>query len=858
VNIVFSAGFSDRRRVNVEPTAERKLTPMMQQYMAVKERHADAIVMFRLGDFYEMFFDDARTASRVLGLTLTSRDKSEDAIPMAGVPHHAAQGYISRLTDEGFKVAVCEQVEDAGKKGLFRREVSRVVTPGMVLDDESLDQKSENLLVALSAGHASYGLAALDISTGRFRVTENASATLIGEELVRWKPREIIWTKNAALEPFVARVVKARLSERVTPPAPTLADAAAAMAVASLAEALPELPKHVQAAEPYALETFVGLDETSRRNLEIFSTLIGGKREGSLLQHLDRTQTGMGARLLSAWIGMPLRSAEQIGERQALVAHFVTHHTLSASSREKLRELYDLERLNGRLGALQSTPRDLGALRDTLGRLPALCAALTQASGDLFTEPPERLVALCATLTGFEDVHRALAEALVDTPPVTYKEGGVFRRGFDAEIDELTDLSAQGKDFLLALEAKERERTKISTLKIRYNRVFGYAIEVSRSHLGKIPENYVRKQTLANAERFVTEELKQYEEKVLHAEERRLALEELRFIELRARLVAHCGRFKQAAQALAELDVLLALAEVSVEGDYTRPELTSDPSSELVSARHPVVEAFVRARGEAYVPFDVTLGGDARLLIITGPNMAGKSTVLRAVALIHILAQIGCFVPAKRARIGLCDRIFTRVGASDNVSQGQSTFMVEMAETALILNGAGERSLVVVDEIGRGTSTTDGLSLAWAVAEDLHDRCRSRTLFATHYHDLVELPGELRHAKNFHMAVKEFRGQVVFLRELRAGGTKSSYGIEVARLAGLPASVIARAKTLLAELERERHHQAQRAEPSAQLQLFVPNTGGGVVRRLREIDIDALSPRDALNLLAELVATAKS
>lgn len=830
---------------------------MMQQYMALKEQYPDAVVMFRLGDFYEMFFDDARTASRVLGLTLTSRDKSEDAIPMAGVPHHAAPGYISRLTDEGFKVAVCEQVEDPGKKGLFKRVVSRVVTPGMVLDDESLDQKSENLLVALSVGLSSFGIAALDISTGRFRVTENASATLIGEELVRLHPREVIWTAHEALAPFVQRLGKARVTEKPTPPAQTLAGAATAMAVASLSEALPDLPKHIQAPEAYALETFVGLDETSRRNLEIFSTLIGGKREGSLLHHLDRTQTGMGARLLSSWIGMPLRSAEQINERQALVAHFVTHHTLAATAREGLRELYDLERLNGRLGALQSSPRDLGSLRDTLGRLPALCDTLTHASGELFTEPPPRLAGLCATLAGFENVHRALAEALIDSPPVTHKEGGVFRRGFDREIDELTDMSAQGKDYLLALEAKERDRTKISNLKIRYNRVFGYAIEISRSHLGKIPADYVRKQTLANAERFVTEELKQYEEKVLHAEEKRLALEELRFIELRARLVEHCGRFKEAAQALAELDVLLALAEVSVEGDYTRPELTSEPQSELLSARHPVVESFVRARGESYVPFDIALDADSRLLIITGPNMAGKSTVLRAVALIHILAQIGCFVPAKKARIGLCDRIFTRVGASDNVSAGQSTFMVEMAETALILNGAGERSLVVVDEIGRGTSTTDGLSLAWAVAEDLHDRCKSRTLFATHYHDLVELPSDLPRAKNFHMAVKEFRGQVVFLRELRPGGTKSSYGIEVARLAGLPASVIARAKTLLAELERERHHQAQRADkPSAQMQLFIPNTSGGLIKQLREIDVDALSPRDALNVLAELVAKA--
>ncbi|MCC6808359.1 MAG: DNA mismatch repair protein MutS [Deltaproteobacteria bacterium] len=838
---------------------------MMQQYLAAKEKYPDALLLFRLGDFYELFFDDAKTAARVLGLTLTSRDKSEDPVPMAGVPHHAARGYIARLCDEGFKVAVCEQFEEPGKKGIFRREVSRVVTPGMVFDDESLEAKSENLLGALSVLGGVFGIAAIDVSTGRFRATQANDASLIADELLRLGPRELVVgagvRDHAALDKAIARLKRARVVAAAADSSAADAGAAAAsLCLQQLASALPSAPRHVGAPERYALDAIMLIDETSRKNLELTHTLIGGKREGSLLAHIDRTETGMGARLLHAWVTAPLLSRDAVLDRQGVVQAFCDRPSLRVELSRLLSSLYDLERLNGRLGALQATPRDLGSLRDSLALLPRIAAAVTQPGGELLTDAlPTRLGALLAALGDFSAAERELAASLVDAAPVSFKEGGIFRRGFDKEIDELTALSESGKDYLLQMEARARERTKIPSLKIRYNRVFGYGIEITKSHLQRVPEGYIRKQTLANAERYVTEELQTYEEKVLHADERRLALEEARFLELRARLVELCPALKAAARAIAELDVLLSLATVASDDDWTRPEIGEgdDRTTELEAARHPVVEAFVRSSGERYVPCDVRLKDGEKLLVVTGPNMAGKSTVLRKVAVIQILAQIGSFVPCRRALIGVADRVFTRVGASDNLSQGQSTFMVEMSETAAILRGASERSLVIVDEIGRGTSTFDGLSLAWSVAEYLHDVVRCRGLFATHYHELIELERQCPNVKNFHMAVKEYKGEVVFLRELRAGGMSQSYGIEVGRLAGLPTKVLERAKELLSELERERRTSSPAQAP--QMELFVPANPSinALEKRLKAIDLERMTPIDALNTLAELIALTK-
>ncbi len=849
----------------MEQAARAKLTPMMQQYVAAKEKYPDALLMFRLGDFYELFFDDARIASRVLGLTLTSRDKDkgEDAIPMAGVPHHAAKGYIGRLTDEGYKVAVCEQIEEPGKKGMFRREVSRVVTPGMVFDDESLSAKAANTLAALVSRDKGFGLATIDVSTGRFVFTAHEDWALVSDELLRLQPRELYHSPVPSFEPILGRLRRTRLVAKDGPAAE--ADpgrAAIALCLSAVSEALPQPPRHIGEPERHALDEHVLIDETSRRNLELVQTLIGGKREGSLLHHIDRTRTGMGARLLAQWLTAPLRSRERILGRQAVVAHFVERPTLRDALSSTLERLYDLERLNGRLGAEQATPRDLGSLRDTLALLPELKRLLEMPLGgaDLIAALPERVSELSQALGDFSAIAAELTAALVDSPPVPHKEGGIFRRGFDAEIDELAALSESGKGYLLELETRERERTKIPSLKIRYNRVFGYAIEITRAHIDRVPKDYVRKQTLANAERYVTDELRQYEEKVLHADERRLVLEEQRFVELRRSLLVHCAALKRAAFALAEIDALLSLATLSADEDFTRPEIVAERETELIGARHPVVEAFVRASGERYVPFDLTLSEQARLLVITGPNMAGKSTVLRAVAVISILAQIGCFVPCKRAKIGLADRVFTRVGASDNLSQGQSTFMVEMSETAAILRGASERSLVIVDEIGRGTSTFDGLSLAWSVAEYLHDVVLARALFATHYHELIELEQQCVYAKNFHMAVKEYRGEVVFLRELRSGGMSQSYGIEVGRLAGLPKQVIERAKELLIELEHKRHGTASGGHAPVQLELFVPAHPklNALQAKLRGYDLERMTPIDALNALSELAALARA
>jgi DNA mismatch repair protein MutS len=847
----------------------------MRQYLEVKDKHPDCIVFFRLGDFYEMFFDDAVVVARALDLTLTSRDKGkENPIPMCGVPHHASKHYLAKLIERGFKVAIVEQMEDPKSvKGIVKREVVRIVTPGTVVDDEQLDPKAAQYLAAALVEDDRAGVAYLDVTTGEFAVAELAALELV-DELARLQPREILhdgfdpapWKNrlNTAwtVPPMPPADARHFLEESLGHPLPAgeltpLALRAGALVVAYARETQPKGALPLTRLFPYRPADHLVLDESTRANLELFVTLQGAQKRGSLLSILDETRTSMGGRLLRRWMAAPLMDVAQIRRRLDAVGWLVENASVRAELRAELAEIYDLERLAGRATLGVASPRDLAFLARSLARLPGLRARLEKA----LTEPAEgkldhpELLDLGQDLG--EDIRAAIARVLVDDPPAQWKEGGICRRGFSPELDELLDLSEGGKNKLVEIEARERERTGISSLKIRYNRVFGYYLEITRSNLQRVPSDYVRKQTLANAERFVTPELSEYETKILTAEERRIALELEAFEELRKLAARAAPRLLQLGEGVARLDALSSLAEVAHLSGYSRPEVDEGVRSEVEDGRHPVVEKLAAAG--KFVPNDVTLDPDgAQLLIITGPNMAGKSTVLRQVALITLMAQMGSFVPAKRARIGLCDRIFTRVGASDNLGRGESTFMVEMRETATILRFATRRSLVVLDEIGRGTSTYDGMSIAWAVAEHLHDRICARTMFATHYHELCALEGSRPRVRNFSTAVREWKDEVVFLHKLVPGGASRSYGIQVARLAGLDRSVIARAREIVTALERGDDVGKGHVPPSNQLSLLQPREVGkqksAVERALAEADLDGMSPREALAFLAELQA----
>ncbi len=849
-------------------------TPLMRQYLQVKARHPDCIVFFRVGDFYEMFFDDALTASRALDLTLTSRDKGkEDPTPMCGVPHHAAHQYLGKLVERGFKVAVCDQVEDPKlAQGIVRREVTQVVTPGVLLDENQLEAKANCYLVALHPEGDEVGLAYLDVSTGEFGTTQLARP-MVEDELGRLGPRELLLAPGALTElrrhtpvseippstwdqdrQLLIEALGASVAELGLDDWPAALQAAAmCVRYARATQPTGQLPLHRLAV--YRPSDHLILDETAIRNLELFGTLNEGRREGSLWGLLDRTQTAMGGRLLRRWLAAPLCEVAAIRRRHDAVEWLVERATLRANLRVRLREVYDLERLAGRLTLGVATPRDLVALARSLEELPPMAVALAQAEGPELARP--ELVDLGDDLA--PEVAAEIRATLLDDPPALWREGGILRPGCSPELDELAEIADGGKRQIAAIEARERERTGIASLKVRYNRVFGYYLEITRSNLERVPTDYLRKQTLANAERYVTPELQEYETKVLGAEERRVAIEMELFTALRSRLAQHLVRLQALSARIAELDSLASLAETAHTLGYVRPEVDDGATIDLVDGRHPVVERMVQG---GFVANDLTVTADpegkAQLLVLTGPNMAGKSTVMRQVALCTLLAQIGSFVPAKRARIGLCDRIFTRVGASDQLSRGDSTFMVEMRETAAILRHATRRSLVILDEIGRGTSTFDGLSIAWAVAEHLCDRVGARTLFATHYHELTAL-AELRPGvRNLQVAVREGPDGVVFLHRLVPGGASRSYGIEVARLAGLPRAVIERARQMLSELEQR----GERTSP--QLSLFsvaeapLPSVHPEIIRRLEGVDLDALSPRAAHALLTELHALLQS
>lgn len=865
------------------------LTPMMRQYLEIKSDHPDSILFFRLGDFYEMFLDDAVKASRILDITLTSRGKGGDGadVPLCGVPYHSAAPYIAKLVEAGEKVAICEQVEDPKTaKGIVKRQVVKVVTPGLVVEAESLSPKENNFLLSLLRGDGDrWGVAYLDISTGEFRVTEVDGSDAAWGEVACANPREILLPESFRESlPSVCRgdlladrtftyvddwVYDQDYTERLIRNHFGVASPDAlgcegfvegVRAAAAILHYLQETQKgkvdHIRELSAYRTQEFMVLDESTRRNLELTSTLSEGKKRGSLLGLLDRTATAMGGRKLRQWISYPLVSIEKIKERQDAVGELVGAPGLRAGIREALEGVYDLERLNGRISLASSGAKDLVALKMSLLRIPPLLALLGPAQSSMLRE-------LRGGIDPLHEVADLIGRGIVDDPPFVLREGGIIADGYHAELDELRAISREGKGFIARLEAKEKARTGITSLKIRYNKVFGYYIEVTKSNLSAIPDDYIRRQTLANAERFITPELKEYEEKVLGAEERIVDLEYSLFQQIRQCVASEGERLARTADRIATLDVLASLADVAHERNYCRPLVDDSDILSISEGRHPVVEALNVS--ERFVPNDLLLdNSENQLVIITGPNMAGKSTFMRQVALIVLMAQLGSFVPASEARIGVVDRIFTRVGASDNLARGQSTFMVEMMETAAILRNATPKSLVVLDEIGRGTSTFDGVSIAWAVAEYLHDtdRCAAKTLFATHYHELTELAVTRSKIKNCNVAVKEWNDQVIFLRKIVEGGASHSYGIQVGRLAGLPAEVVERAKEILHNLETGEYAEGgvpriakgkRGVAPKASPQLSLFEQGDDILRkRLSGLNISSLTPLEALNILDEL------
>ena len=853
-------------------------TPMMKQYLRIKGEYQDCILFYRMGDFYEMFYDDAKVASKILEIALTSRERGErERIPLCGVPYHAAAPYITKLIEKGYKVAICEQVGDArAAKGLVEREVTQVITPGMVVEGEQLQEKENNFLMGLSSGDSGYGCAFLDLSTGEFKGCLVEGADLLVSEVAKNRPREALIPESLNQDAILADLKREFPAMLVnTVPDSFYHDAAVSDEQADfIGELIPssagneprsaaravlhyvdETQKtdigHIKPLSLYRLTDYLILDETTQRNLELFAAGGGRGKKGTFLAVLDETITAMGGRRIREWLAYPLVDAEEIERRLEAVAQLKEAPLTRAELRERLEEVYDLERLNTRVTMGRANPRDVVALKTTLQAIPHVRDELTDLTAPLLHEIRDGLDAL-------EEVAGWIADALIETPPITLTEGGIFKDGYNDELDELRGISRDGKGWIARMEGEERQRTGISSLKVRYNQVFGYYIEVTNPNLALVPEDYIRKQTLTNAERFITPQLKEYESKVLGAEERIKSLEHALFRSLREQVAGHNRRIQGTAAAVGQLDALLSLAEVADKFGYNRPRVTEGDEIVIVEGRHPVVERMGHL--EPFVPNDAHLDcGENQLIIITGPNMAGKSTYIRQVALICLMAQMGGFVPARDAAIGLVDRIFTRVGASDNLAMGESTFMTEMRETADILKEATPRSLVILDEIGRGTSTFDGLSIAWAVAEYLHDTKGPKTLFATHYHELTELAMTKPRVKNFNVAVSEWNGEIIFLRRIVEGGTNRSYGIQVARLAGLPDAVVARAREVLANLEtgeldekgmpRLARSKEKRGEHERnQLNLFGVKDGQ-LYRELLSLNPDQLTPLEAIKLL---------
>ncbi len=852
---------------------------MLKQYVSIKKEYPDAILFFRLGDFYEMFYEDAKVASKVLGIALTSRNKSgKNPVPLCGVPHHSAEPYLAKLLKEGHKVAVCEQVEDPkAAKGVVKRRVVRVLTPGAIIDTEKLDSKSNNYLASVYVNKNSYGFAYTDISTGIFRTTSFSSLEDLIDELSQIEPKELLLQDDESREGIPKREFTRSLDPLVTEldswvwdldrAKELLLDHLSAKTLEPFG--LDEHPDSISASgaliqylkdtqleemppldEPsfYEKSEYLLIDDSTKRNLELLKTIREGSEDGTLFWVLDETMTAMGARLLKFWISHPLIKLKEIEIRLDGVEEFKSKSRLKSDLRAVLKEISDIERLIGRISTTSGRPRDIGALRDSSSHITKIKEKLEGADTNVLKQ-------IADGLDDLGDIRAMLQEVLVDEPPVSSRDGGIIRDGVSAELDELRSIRRDGKKWIAELEAKEKESTNISSLKIGYNRVFGYYIEVTKTHSASVPEHYIRKQTLVNAERYITQELKEYEEKLLGAEDKILDIERDLFDEIRIKVANESERVRRTASFIAMIDVFCSLAEVAEKYDYVRPGVSDSKVIELKNNRHPVIERI--DLGERFVPNDVKLDPDEnQLLIITGPNMAGKSTLIRQLALSVIMAQMGSFVPATHAEIGICDRVFTRVGASDNLAKGHSTFMVEMVETAYILRHASDRSLVILDEIGRGTSTFDGMSIAWAVAEYLHD-LGSRTLFATHYHELAELAISKKRTKNYNIYVKDNGNKIVFLRKLIPGATSHSYGIQVAKLAGVPEDVIKTARKVLLNLEKSQT-ELRNSILGGQASLFSDTenrdepTGHPLIEEIKELDTNSMTPLDALTKLAEL------
>jgi DNA mismatch repair protein MutS len=849
-------------------------TPMRRQYLRIKQQYPDTVVFFRLGDFYETFDADAKVVAQVCDIVLTSRPVGKDQrVPLAGVPYHAAEGYVAKLLAAGHKVAIVEQVGDVTGRGLVDREVVRVVTPGTLVEPDMLEARRNNYLAALVSEANRAGLAYVDISTGEFAATQLDGAkaeALLREELARLQPSEVLvrpaqvdlplppaartdyeaWhfdletAERALLEQFEVGSLEGFGLARAP-----MATCAAGAIVQYLRETQQAALSQLKDLHTYSTSQFMVLDPATRRNLELSESIRRGTVQGSLLGVLDRTVTAMGGRRLRAWISQPLLDADQLQRRLDAVEALVRNTPTRTGLRTHLRAVVDLERLTNRAIQGMAGPRDLLGIQKSLGTWPEVIATLEEALDG--SESPEMLQAL-AGLDPANDVTELITRAIADEPPATLNTPGAIRTGFSAERDNIVASSQDAKAWVANLEKHERERTGIKSLKVGYNKVFGYYLEVTKANVDRVPEEYIRKQTLVNAERYITPDLKEYESLILNAQERLLELERRIFQQVVEQVAAAGSRLLQIARALGRLDVLAALAEVALLHRYVRPALCDGDAIDIVAGRHPVVE--VSQREEPFVPNDAHLSAEESILVITGPNMSGKSTYLRQVALIVLMAQIGSFVPADEARIGLVDRIFTRIGAQDEISAGQSTFMVEMVETANILHHATSHSLLVLDEIGRGTSTYDGISIAWAVVEYVHNhpRLRAKTLFATHYHELTQLAGFLPHVRNYNVAVAEEGNRVVFLRKIVPGGADQSYGIHVAQLAGLPKPVIHRAEEILQELEQGARAPGtrRRVVEVRQLPLFVPTDP--VTEELRELDVSSMTPLEALTKLYEL------
>lgn len=856
------------------------VTPMMKQYLSIKSQHKDAILFFRLGDFYEMFLDDAITASRELEITLTARDGGDAGkIPMCGVPYHAVDGYLAKLITKGYKVAICEQVEDPRTaKGIVKREVVRIVTPGTVLESSILKENKQNYLLAVCPGDVGFGLAYTDISTGEFMATEifgiHKEITLI-DEIGRINPAECLLPGSLYhQEDFrhqmerVSQCVVSKLAEDGFSSNNTMTAIKDHFGVASLESlGLLDLPlaacaagaiivflnetqkkelTYINRLQVYSTSSFMMLDQSTRRNLELTETIRGGQRKGSLIWVCDYTVTALGARLLKQWLEKPLVQVEEIKNRLDAVEELTKNVFAREDLRILLKKVYDLERLLGRIAYGSASPRDLIALKSSISVLPDLHQVSRQLNSPLFQK-------LFADFDPLDDIYQLLDRAIIDDPPVSPKDGGIIKEGYDEDVDEFRSITLNGKKWIAGLEAKEKASTGIKSLKVGFNKVFGYYIEVTNANLNAVPEHYIRKQTLANGERFITGDLKEWENKVLGASEKLFAREYDIFVQIRKEISCSDQRIQKAAALIAQLDVLISFAEIALENGYCKPEVDDSQVIEIIEGRHPVVEK-ITGRG-LYIPNDTYLDNqEQQICLLTGPNMAGKSTYMRQVALCVLMAQVGSFVPAAGARIGIVDRIFTRVGAADDLTGGQSTFMVEMCETANILRNATSSSLVILDEIGRGTSTYDGLSIAWAVAEYLlKPEIKAKTLFATHYHELTELADRYPQVKNFTVAVKEKEGDIIFLRKIVPGGTDKSYGIQVAKLAGLPVEVLERAREILIGLEEEtkplKNIAAQVAKVAQPVQISVfaqTPPKHPIISQLETLDLNNLTPLEAM------------